>query len=83
MRTTLTIDDDLHALLEQRARVERRSVRDVVNDALRSALVPRSLAEPYRVEVHHASLRPGIDADRLNQLVDELADEASLRRLAP
>ncbi|MEZ4265792.1 MAG: ribbon-helix-helix protein, CopG family [Myxococcota bacterium] len=81
MRTTLTIDDDLHALLEQRARMERRSVREVVNDALREALVGRRSSRPYRVEVHHARFMPGIDPERLNQLADELEDDEFLARM--
>ena len=82
MRTTMTIDDDLHALLEQRARRERRSVREVVNDALRRALVTNRPVEPYQVRVHHSALQPGIDGRRLNQLADALADEAETGRLA-
>jgi predicted transcriptional regulator len=81
MRTTLTIDDDLHALLEQIARRERRSMREVLNDALRRALVIQRPAEPFRVEVQHSALQPGIDPHRLNQLADELDDEALVERL--
>jgi DNA-binding FadR family transcriptional regulator len=83
MRTTLTIDDDLHALLEQKARRERRSVRDVINDLLRGALVHQRPGEPFRVEVQHSALQPGIDPHRLNQLADELEDEALTERLRP
>lgn len=81
MRTTLTIDDDLHALLEQRARKERRSVRDVVNEVLRGALVSHRPGEPFRVEVQHSALQPGIDPHRLNQLADDFEDEAHIERL--
>ena len=46
MRTTLTLDDDVAALLE-RVRAERRAgLKDVVNDALRLGL--RGLASPPR-----------------------------------
>ena len=46
MRTTLTLDDDVAALLE-RVRAERRAgLKDVVNDALRLGL--RGLVEPPR-----------------------------------
>ena len=46
MRTTLTLDDDVAALLE-RVRAERQAgLKDVVNDALRLGL--RSLAAPPR-----------------------------------
>jgi len=77
MRTTLTLDDDLPARLEEQARRERRTLRDVVNDALRRALdAPRPDRAP---PLHDAGLLPGIDPDRLNQLADELEDEAARR----
>jgi Arc/MetJ family transcription regulator len=40
MRTTIDLDEELHAEAVARARSERRSLSDVVNDALRSALRP-------------------------------------------
>lgn len=77
----MTIDDDLFALLEARARRENRSVREVVNDALRRALVPQRKGAPYRVRPHDSPLQPGVDPRRLNQLADELEDEDRVRRL--
>lgn len=82
MRTTLTLDDDVHALLEQAARRERRPVREIVNDALRRALVTQRASTAFRVSVHHSALCPGIDPDRMNQLADELEDEALVERLS-
>jgi hypothetical protein len=82
MRTTVTIDDDLHAMLEARARSERRTLREVLNDALRLAFTRERSSARYRVEVHHARLLPGIDPDRLNQLADELEDEELTGRLS-
>jgi Arc/MetJ family transcription regulator len=40
MRTTVDLDERLHADALERARAERRSLSDVVNDALRQALHP-------------------------------------------
>lgn len=82
MRTTLTIDDDLYALLEQVSRREQQSIREVVNDALRRALVEDRAAERFEVRVHHSGLMPGIDPDRMNQLADELEDEALVHRMS-
>ena len=50
-------------------------MKDVVNQALRTALgiggkPPRP--RPFRIEPHSFGFRPGIDRDRLNQLVDDL-----------
>ncbi len=38
MRTTLTIDDDVAVQLERLRRQRQRSLRDIVNDALRRGL---------------------------------------------
>ena len=38
MRTTLTIDDDVAAMLEQQRKTRRTSLKDLVNEALRRGL---------------------------------------------
>lgn len=82
MRTTLTLDPDVVRLLEDAVHRERRSTKQVVNDALRRALGP-SPSRPrveYSVTPHHTRLQPGVDVARLNQLADELEDHAILSR---
>jgi Arc/MetJ family transcription regulator len=77
MRTTLTLDDDVLRLIQDAVHRERRSMKEVVNDALRASLrEPRSTE--FVARVHHAVLRPGVDSGRLNALVDELADDAAI-----
>jgi len=78
MRTTLSIDDDLAGLLKRRARELGLPFKDVVNRTLRAGLGEQ--AKPRRVKVpktisHSFGFRPGIDLDKLNQLVDELEAE--------
>jgi hypothetical protein len=83
MRTTLTLDPDVERLLTDEVHRTRRPFKQVVNDALRRGLAPRLSGEPeepYRVEVHHARLRPGIDPTAMNRLADELEDDSVLRR---
>ena len=80
MRTTLTLDEDVARLVSEATHRERRSTKDVINDALRRALGAEG-ARPYRVMVHDSALRPGIDALRLNQLADEDDDEAAIAEL--
>src|SRR5262245_26605787 len=79
MRTTLTIDDDLDGLLKRRARELGRPFKDVVNTAIRAGLGehvrPRAHGAPKTIP-HSFGFRPGIDLDKLNQLVDELEAEA-------
>ena len=79
MRTTLTLDPDVARLIEDAVHRERRSRKQVVNDALRRALTPaRGRRERVRVVAHTSAVRPGIDLERMNQLADELEDEALL-----
>jgi hypothetical protein len=79
MRTTLTIDDDIAGLLKQRARELGLPFKAVVNRTLRAGLGeearPRKRAVP-KVTPHSFGFRPGIDLDKLNQLVDELEAES-------
>jgi len=79
MRTTLTLDDDLASLLKARARQFGISFKDMVNRAVRSGLGremgPSGRDVPKTVP-HSFGFRPGIDLDKLNQLVDELEADA-------
>ncbi len=82
MRTTLTLDADVARLLEEEAHRQRKSFKEVVNDALRRGLSQSAgnsrRAVRFRVEPHVARLRPGIDRASLNRLADELEDAALL-----
>ena len=80
MRATLTLDDDVARLVAEAAHTQKRSTKAVVNDALRRALAPRD-SRPYRAPVFEASLLPGVDVARLNQLADELEDDDSIDKL--
>lgn len=82
MRTTLTLDDDVARLLEAAMHRDRRTMKDVVNDTLRRGLGAPESVEPYQVQVHRTRLRPGIDPARMNQLADELEDDALITRMS-
>lgn len=84
MRTTLTLDPDVSRMLEEEAHRQRKPFKQVVNEAIRRGLAPRSGSRPvarYRVRPHRTTLRPGIDAGALNKLADELEDEAVVERM--
>ena len=81
MRTTLTLDDDVLRLVQDAVHRERRSTKDVVNQALREALGPPAEARPYVVTPPRSDIEPGIDPGRLNQLADELEDEKLMKGL--
>jgi Arc/MetJ family transcription regulator len=84
MRTTLTIDDDLAAILQKMAAEEGHSFKEVVNQMLRSGIAATgeqtARRQPVAVVTRPLGLREGYDPDRLNQLVDELAVEDFLRK---
>jgi hypothetical protein len=78
MRTTLTIDDDLAGLLKRRARELGVPFKEVVNRTLRSGLGEQTKGRRVKVPrtiSHSFGFKPGIDLDKLNQLVDELESE--------
>ena len=85
MRTTLTLDDDLAALLRQQAATLGVSFKEMVNRALRAGLsremAPRDILTPTTIP-HSFGFRPGVDLDKLNQLADELEAEAAVESLA-
>lgn len=79
-RTTLTLDDDVAASLQLEARRTGRPYRAVVNDALRLGLERRATVErePFRVEARDLGLRPDIDLDDIEGLLDGI--EGTSRR---
>ena len=85
MRTTLTIEPDVEQALQREMRHTDRSMKAVVNDALRIGLGMRGKPprpRRFKVQPHAFAFKPGIDTDRLNQLVDELEADERARRLA-
>ncbi len=78
MRTTLTLEPDIARSLQERARREGRSFKDVVNESLRRGLASkpaRPSKKRFTVKPHEGGFRPGIDPLKLNQLNDEIEVE--------
>jgi hypothetical protein len=77
MRTTLTIDDEIfHKLREEAARTRRR-FGDVLNDRLRLGYSreskPRLSSSKFVVKPFATKgFAPGVDEQKLNQLLDTL-----------
>ena len=81
MRTTVTIDPDVHQLLQDAMQRSRQSFKEILNQALRKGLadmVPPVDEPPFQVDARPLGLRAGIDPSRLNQLNDKLEVEAFL-----
>ncbi|MBC8071872.1 MAG: hypothetical protein IAG13_26330 [Deltaproteobacteria bacterium] len=76
MRTTIVLDDGLARRIKEIAHRRGISFRAAVDEVLRRGLssqTPRgSRAKPYRATTFRSGFRPGVDLQRLNQLVDDL-----------
>ncbi|MGQ0798648.1 MAG: hypothetical protein ACT4NL_00845 [Pseudomarimonas sp.] len=82
MRTTLTLDDDVVALIQRQARKHGDSFKHIVNDALRRGLTASAapaVAEP--LATYALDTRAGVDLTRALALSAELEDEALLAKL--
>ncbi|MGC4117480.1 MAG: hypothetical protein QM765_23560 [Myxococcales bacterium] len=72
MRTTINIDEALLELAKQQARARRVSLGQVVEDALRAALVARKAetVPPFELVTFRGDgPREGIDLDRTSELL--------------
>jgi hypothetical protein len=86
MRTTLTLDPDVALRLEQEMKSSGEGMKAVVNRALRLGLgmAGKPVDPPsFQVTPHDFGVRPGVDLDRMNQLVDQLEGEEAARKLSP
>lgn len=85
MRTTLTIDDQIAAILKKRAFETGKSFKDVVNEALRAGLESGQAlakARPYKImPVSLGEPQPGINLDKALQLAGELEDIELARKM--
>ena len=85
MRTTVTLDEDLAAQLQELAHRTRKPFKAVLNEAIRKGLGgwnKATVTRPFRVRARDCGLRPGLDDRRFNQLADELEVEAAAQKLA-
>ncbi len=73
MRTTVTLDPDVAALVEARMAAERKGFKQVINEGLRVGLARAVREAPgcYAVETFHSPIEPGVDLAKINQLLDE------------
>lgn len=84
MRTTLTLESDVARRLEQEVKRKGRGVKAVVNEALRRGFglpTAEKPPPPFEVRPHAYGFKPGIDLDRINQLVDEIEAREAARKL--
>ncbi len=75
MRTTLTLDNDVAAAVKAEVRRSGRPLKQIVNDLLRTALHLGRKGQrvpSFTVRAKPLGMRPGLDYDRVGELVEEL-----------
>ena len=80
MRTTLTLDPDVAALVRKAMR-SGRSFKEVVNDAIRRGLMPSQKRPAYQVPTFDMG-EPLIPLEKALHVAAELEDEELLRKMA-
>ena len=83
MKITLTLDDDLHEELKQRAQELNKPFKQIVNEALRRGLngSDANPKEEGKVTTFRSGYQPGIDPNRLKQIDAEWELEEMIRKL--
>ena len=82
MRTTLTLEPDVAQKLKRRMADQKLTLKDAVNRALRAGLAVEERKPPvkYKVRTHSFGAVPGVDLNKMNQLVDDLEVEDFLAK---
>lgn len=85
MRTTVTLDADVAARLQEAMQRQGTPFKETLSSALRRALAPTGdgpAGEGFRVQARPLELKPGLDALRLRELDDDLEMQEFLRKTA-
>ncbi len=81
VRTTVTLDPDVEALLRARIREQGISFKQALNDAVRAGLAQnRATERPFRQRAFAMGL-PAVNLDKALQLAGDLEDEELIRKL--
>lgn len=82
MRTTVTLDPDVEALVRRLMRERGLSFKQAVNDAIRAGLAAPAASAPARTPTFRMGFEPALPWDKALRLAAELEDEELARRLA-
>jgi hypothetical protein len=83
MRTTVTLDPDVEALLRAAMKRQGLSFKDALNESVRRGLSGAGHPRRERIALPgiDLQLRAGINLDKALRLADELEDESLIRRM--
>lgn len=82
MRTTITLEPDVEALVRRSMRERGLSFKQAVNEAIRAGLAPASEKPPTGTRTFRLGFNPLIPLDKALRLAGELEDEELIRKLA-
>jgi hypothetical protein len=84
MRTTLTLDPDVAMNVKKRMAEKKLTFKETVNQAIRDGLKAEAKEKkraPFKVIPHSFGFLPGIDQNKLGQLLDQLDAEEFVRKM--
>ena len=81
MRTTLTLDPDVAAQLQELARERGVPFKEIVNSTLRRGLQPSAERPQYRLPTFPMGVREGVNLDKALGLASDMEDAEILRKL--
>ncbi len=81
MRTTVTLDEDVAALVRKLMEERGLSFKEAVNEAIRRGLAPRA-RRAFRTPTFAMGIHRGVPLDRALELAGRLEDEALIAKQA-
>lgn len=82
MRTTITLEPDVEALVKRSMRERGLSFKAAINEAIRAGLTAGGGRPRFRTRTYAMGQAQGVDLDKALQLASELEDEEILRKMA-
>lgn len=82
MRTTVTLDADVEALLRETMRKHGQNFKQALNDAIRAGLAQRTIATPFRQRCF-ALGKARVELTKALALADELDDQRLAKQHRP
>ena len=84
MRTTVTLDPEVEALLRKAMRERGISFKEALNGAIRAGLVLGTGRAPrkYRLKTYRMGFRPEVSLDKALLLAQTMEDEEVARKLS-
>lgn len=81
MRTTVSLEPDVHELISRRMRERGITFKDAVNEAIRAGLRPSPPRREHRTPTFDLGI-PTVPLTKAIQLAAELEDEEIVRKMA-